>query len=611
MSIFNVISLGGGLALFLFGMNILAAGMEKMSNGRAEKALERMTGNVVFSILLGAGVTAIVQSSSLTTVVVVGMVNAGILKLRNAVGVIMGANIGTTVTGQILRLGDLENDPNAGFILQIVKPSTLAPLVAIVGIILLLTAGKKAMQKMAGEACLGFGVLFQGMFAMEAAMEPLQQSEAFRNIFASLQNPFLGVLAGAVVTGIIQSSSASIGILQALSTTGAITCSAAFPIIMGQNIGTCVTSLLSSIGANKNAKRAAMVHLYFNLIGTAIFLVGVYGINAAIGGFSFWMEPISRGGIANFHTLFNVVTTCLLAPFYKGLAHLAEITVRDAKPKAEQAAAAATLATHPSEGEHNVLDDRFLSAPGLAIEQSGVVVQEMAGFALENFRKSYALFRRYDPALAEEIQKREREIDIREDQLNNYLNHIGEEELTEPEQKDLTLLLRLILEFERIGDYAVNLVEEAETLHNQNVRFSDKALEELEAICSAAEQAVVMASDAFRGRDTALASRIEPLEETVDTMENALKLRHIRRLKSGQCTIDAGLVFLEILTYIERVSDHCSNIAVYLIARESGSKMLNRHEYITKMHKGETADYKEQMQAFMEKYYNALPAEEE
>ncbi len=609
MSIFNVISLGGGLALFLFGMNILASGMEKMSNGRAEKMLERMTGNIFFSVLLGAGVTAVVQSSSLTTVVVVGMVNAGILKLQNAVGVIMGANIGTTVTGQILRLGDLENNANAGLIMQIVKPTTLAPMVSIVGIILLLVAGKNTMQKLVGETCLGFGILFQGMFAMEVAMEPLQQSEAFRNVFASLQNPFLGVLAGAVVTGIIQSSSASIGILQALSSTGAITCSAAFPIIMGQNIGTCVTSLLSSIGANKNAKRAAMVHLYFNLIGTAIFLVGVYSINAAIG-FSFWDDPITKGGIANFHTLFNVVTTCLLAPFYKGLAHLAEITVRD-NPKLQSAEKAEiSLATTPREGEMNVLDPRFLSTPGLAIEQSHVVVQEMAQYALENFRLSYTLFRSFEPRVAEEIQKREHEIDVREDQLNNYLNHIGEGELTEPEQKDLTLLLRLILEFERIGDYAVNLLEKAEELNRAGVRFSDKALEEMETICAAVEQAVTMASDAFRDNDLTLAAKIEPLEETVDTMEDLLKLRHIRRLKNGQCTIDAGLVFLEILTNIERVSDHCSNIAVYLIARKNGSKMLNRHEYITKMHKGETEEYKQQMQIFMDKYYNALPPEE-
>ncbi len=598
MSIFNVISLGGGLALFLFGMTLLANGMEKVSNGRAEKALERLTGNIVFSILLGAGVTAVVQSSSLTTVVVVGMVNAGILRLQNAVGVIMGANIGTTVTGQILRLGDLENNANAGLIMQIVKPSTLAPAVSIIGIILILTAGKKELKKLVGETCLGFGILFQGMFAMEAAMEPLQSSPTFANVFASLQNPFLGVLAGAVVTGIIQSSSASIGILQALSSTGAITCSAAFPIIMGQNIGTCVTSLLSSIGASKNAKRAAMVHLYFNLIGTVIFLVGVYSINATIG-FSFWSDPITKGGIANFHTLFNVVATLLMAPFYKGLAHLAEITIRD-----KQSAPA------PKAGGDNILDERFLSAPGLALEQSSVVVQEMAMEALENFRQSVTLFRKYDPTLVQEIMRREDGIDSREDRVNNYLNHVAEGQLTDPEQKDLSMLTRLVVEFERVGDYAINLVERAQALAEQKVRFSETALDELETICGAVEQAIIMASDSFRERNIEMAARIEPLEETVDTIENELKLRHIRRLKNGQCTIDAGLVFLEVLTYIERVSDHCSNIAVLLIARKNGSKTLNRHEYIKKVHQGETDLYKHEMQEFMDRYFNALPPEE-
>ena len=311
MSILNFISLGGGLALFLFGMNILAGGMEKISGGKVEKALEKLTSNIFTSVLLGAGVTALIQSSSVTTVIIVGMVNAGILKLQSAVGVIMGANIGTTITGQILRLGDLEGSGSA--ILQWLKPSTIAPVAALIGIVLLLAA-KRPAKKVVGEILLGFGVLFQGMFSMEAAMQPLQESPAFARLFETFQNPVLGVLVGAVVTAIIQSSSASIGILQALSSTGAITYSAAFPIIMGQNIGTCVTSLISSIGANKNAKRTAMVHLYFNIIGTIIFLIGVYGLNAIVGGFPFWDSPINKGGIADFHTLFNVGATILMLP---------------------------------------------------------------------------------------------------------------------------------------------------------------------------------------------------------------------------------------------------------------------------------------------------------
>ncbi len=598
MSIFNIISLGGGLALFLFGMHLLATGMEKVSNGKAEKALERLTGNVFFSVLLGAGVTAVVQSSSLTTVLVVGMVNAGILKLQNAVGVIMGANIGTTVTGQILRLGDLESSGSANAVLQLLKPSTLVPIVSIAGIILVLLAGKKEMQKLAGEICLGFGVLFQGMFVMEAAMEPLQHSEAFRSIFVSLQNPFLGVLAGAVVTGVIQSSSASIGILQALSSTGAITFSAAFPIIMGQNIGTCVTSLLSSIGASKNARRAAMVHLYFNLIGTVLFMAAAYGIGALIGGFPFWDQPIDRGGIADFHTIFNVVSTIVMLPFYKQLARLAELTIRD---RAETAAPA---------GSENLLDERFLSAPGLAIEQSSAVLLEMADMALANFRAAYALFREYDPQVVQEILRREEGIDSREDRLGSYLARVSEGPLTEPEQKDLGMLGRLVVEFERIADYAVNLAESAQALHEQKARFSRTALAELETICAAVSDAIAKASAAFRGRDLGIAASIEPLEETVDLMQNELKLRHIRRIKDGQCTIDAGLIFLEILTQIERVSDHCSNIAVLLIARSRSGSTLNRHEYIKEVHRGGDAAYQGLMRQYLETYYNALPAEE-
>ena len=598
MSIFNIISLGGGLALFLFGMHLLATGMEKVSNGKAEKALERLTGNVFFSVLLGAGVTAVVQSSSLTTVLVVGMVNAGILKLQNAVGVIMGANIGTTVTGQILRLGDLESSGSANAVLQLLKPSTLVPVVSVAGIILVLLAGKKEMQKLAGEICLGFGVLFQGMFVMEAAMEPLQHSEAFRSVFVSLQNPFLGVLAGAVVTGIIQSSSASIGILQALSSTGAITFSAAFPIIMGQNIGTCVTSLLSSIGASKNARRAAMVHLYFNLIGTVLFIAAAYGIGALIGGFPFWDQPIDRGGIADFHTIFNVVSTIVMLPFYKQLARLAELTIRD---RAETAAPA---------GSENLLDERFLSAPGLAIEQSSAVLLEMADMALANFRAAYALFREYDPQVVQEILRREEGIDSREDRLGSYLARVSEGPLTEPEQKDLGMLGRLVVEFERIADYAVNLAESAQALHEQKARFSRTALAELETICAAVSDAIAKASAAFRGRDLGIAASIEPLEETVDLMQNELKLRHIRRIKDGQCTIDAGLIFLEILTQIERVSDHCSNIAVLLIARSRSGSTLNRHEYIKEVHRGGDAAYQGLMRQYLETYYNALPAEE-
>ena len=601
MSIFNFISLGGGLALFLFGMNVLSGGMEKISGGKVEKAMEKLTSNVFTGMLLGAGVTAVIQSSSVTTVIIVGMVNAGILKLQSAVGVIMGANIGTTVTGQILRLGDLEGSGSA--ILRWVKPSTIAPLAAIVGIILLM-ASQKPVKKVVGEIFLGFGVLFQGMFSMEAAMTPLQESPAFAQLFAAFQNPILGVLVGTGVTAIIQSSSASIGILQALSSTGAITYSAAFPIIMGQNIGTCVTSLLSSIGANKNAKRAAMVHLYFNIIGTVLFLAGVYGINAAIGGFSFWNSPINKGGIANFHTLFNLVSTAVMLPFYKGLARLAEWTVRDHVPTIKEA-------SQPElQAGADPLDQRFLSTPSIAISQSRSVLEEMARDALFNFQRSYALFREYDRKSVETIQATENQIDHMEDRLNSYLSRVSECELTDQESKEATLLMRLTVEFERIGDYAINLVERAEALYDKHVRFSAKAIQELDIICAAVEQIVAMAYEAVKNDDLALATQIEPLEETIDAMQDTLKYRHIKRLKSGQCTIDAGLVFLEVLTNIERISDHCSNIAVYVIGRQKSGTIVNRHEYIKKVHQGNTEEYSRLMKSYMTQYMAALPPED-
>ena len=601
MSILNFISLGGGLALFLFGMNILAGGMEKISGGKVEKALEKLTSNIFTSVLLGAGVTALIQSSSVTTVIIVGMVNAGILKLQSAVGVIMGANIGTTITGQILRLGDLEGSGSA--ILQWLKPSTIAPVAALIGIVLLLAA-KRPVKKVVGEILLGFGVLFQGMFSMEAAMQPLQESPAFARLFETFQNPVLGVLVGAVVTAIIQSSSASIGILQALSSTGAITYSAAFPIIMGQNIGTCVTSLISSVGANKNAKRTAMVHLYFNIIGTIIFLIGVYGLNAIVGGFPFWDSPINKGGIADFHTLFNVGATILMLPFYKGLARLAEWTVRDKAPTSKE-----LIQPELKEGA-DPLDQRFLSTPAVAIGQSRSVLEEMARDALFNFQRSYTLFQEYDLKMVETIQAAEAKIDQMEDRLNSYLSQISECELTDQESKDVTLMLRLTVEFERIGDYAINLVERAESLYDKHVKFSNKAIQELNIVCAAVEHIVAMAYEAFKNDDLSLARRIEPLEETIDAIQDTLKYRHIKRLKSGMCTIDAGLVFLEILTNIERISDHCSNIAVYLIGRHQDGEILNRHEYIKKVHQGNAEEYSRLMKNYMAQYMAALPSED-
>ena len=597
MGVLSLISLGGGLALFLYGMSMLSSGLEKVSSGRMEKTLEKLTSNIFLSVLLGAAVTAAIQSSSATTVIVVGMVNAGILKLRSAVGIIMGANIGTTVTGQILRLGDLENSESAGFLLSLIKPSTLAPLIAIVGILIFMIS-QRPKRKIVGEILLGFGILFQGMFAMEAAVAPLQDNPAFAQLFATLQNPILGVLVGAGVTAIIQSSSASVGILQALSSTGAITYSAAFPIIMGQNIGTCVTSLIASIGANRNAKRAAMVHLYFNIIGTILFITVVYSFIAITGGFSFWNMPIDKGGIANVHTLFNVVCTIIFLPFSGGLARLAELTIRKSKDEIAK------------ESDTIELDERFLLSPSLAVSKCGEVLEKMIGYASQNYLEAITLFGRYDQKAVERITERENAIDRMEDRVNNYLIRISENEITDEESKEVTMLLRLVTEFERIGDYAINLMERAEVLYDKQAKFSDHAMEELTIIGAAVEEILQLAQESFHNRSEATACMVEPLEETIDMMEDALKLQHIHRLKNGLCTIDAGLVFLETLTNLERISDHCSNVAVCLIGYKKDKETLNRHEYIQRVHQGDTQSYHDLMEAYVEKYLHKLPADE-
>ena len=597
MDIFMIISLAGGLALFLYGMSMLGSGLEKLSGGRMERTLEKLTKNVFMSVLLGALVTAAIQSSSATTVIVVGLVNAGILKLKPAVGVIMGANIGTTVTAQILRLGDLDSNQNVNIFMKFLKPTTLAPLVAIVGIIFFMVS-KRTKYKDIGQMLIGFGILFTGMQAMEAAVRPLGENPQFAQLFQSVSNPILGVLVGAGVTALIQSSSASIGILQALSSTGAITFSSAFPIIMGQNIGTCITPILSSIGANKNAKRAASVHLYFNIIGTTIFLIGVYAIQHFIG-FSFWSESINKGGIANFHTLFNVIVTIILIPFSGLLAKLAELTIRDGKKGTEDDLGIDSTALAK-------LDERFLISPSLAVAQCEIVVANMGKLAKSNFGKTIKLFSKYDAKLAERIREREDAIDKMEDKVNNYLVKLTDRELTDQESKQVTHLLRVVSEFERVGDYSINLIECAEMLRDKEVCFSEKAMRELYAITDAVQEIIDMSLTAFENNDVELSRKIEPLEETIDTMEDTLKFRHIQRLKNGHCTIDAGVVFLEALTNLERISDHCSNIAVYIIGTNYDKESLNRHDYIKRMHQGDTVDYQQYSKLYYDKYFTRI-----
>lgn len=589
MDFFMIVSLLGGLALFLYGMSMLGSGLEKLSSGRLEQTLEKLTNNVFKGVLLGALVTGAIQSSSATTVIVVGLVNARILKLRQAIGIIMGANIGTTVTAHILRLSDLSSD---NFFLMLLKPTTLAPVVGIIGILMVM-AGKKQKYKTLGEILLGFCILFTGMFNMEAAVSPLSESPEFANLFASFSNPVIGVLVGAGVTAIIQSSSASIGILQALSSTGIITWSSAIPIILGQNIGTCITPILASIGASKNAKRSAAVHLSFNIIGTCVFLIVIYTIQS-ISPFSFWDLPIDKGGIANFHTTFNVCVTLMFLPFVGLLEKLVIHLIPDQQTADEVDDPAIAL------------DDRLLTSPGLAIQHCRDAVLQMGKLARKNFSASVRQLEQYNHKEAEKIREREDTIDRLEDRLGNYMLKIPQDNLSEQSSATISALLHILSEFERIGDYSINLVEFAENMESTGAEFSPQAQFELTTIGEAVKEAIDMALGCFEKQDLALAETIEPLEEVVDQMQETLKDRHINRLRNGQCTVDAAFPFVESLSCLERISDHCSNIGVYMISYVRGSDEVDHHTYIMQLHAGQVGHYNEQFRRYTEKYYDQI-----
>lgn len=590
MTIFNVISMGGGVALFLYGMSVMGSGLEKLAGGRMEKALEKLTNNILSSVLLGAVVTATIQSSSATTVIVVGLVNAGVMKLRQAVGVIMGANIGTTVTAQIIRLSDIESE---GLLLQLLKPTTLAPLAAMVGILFYMMA-KGVKKRELGQMLIGFGILFSGMFAMEAAAAPLKTSEILPQIMTAMAHvPVLGVLAGALVTAAIQSSSASIGILQAIASTGVINFATAFPIIMGQNIGTCITPILASIGASKNAKRSALVHLYFNLIGTLFFLVVVYGGIALLGAPSFWNGPVGRTGIANFHTLFNVTVTILLIPFAGVLEKIARSSVKDAEQSSQ-------------EKELALLDTRLLKSPAIALQQVDHVIGSMGELAVQNYLDSVSLLVRFDQKMVDQIDQTESLIDRMEDKLENYLISLSSEELSQSESRSISTKLHLVKDYERIGDYSTNLTECAQEMQQNRITFTDQAIGEIDVLVQAVSEILEMANRAVAGMDTAVARRIEPLEETIDAMVERLKDMHVERLKAGRCSVHAGIVFLEILTNLERIADHCSNIGLQVIGSKKEIRQYESHEYIKRAHAATDSEYVGYFEDDMKRYYTAI-----
>ena len=563
MDLFDVLTLLGGLSLFLFGMNLMGASLEKRAGSSLKILLGKLTSRKILGFLTGMGVTAVIQSSSATTVMVVGFVNSGLLTLRQAISVIMGANVGTTVTAWILSLTGLDGD---NFFVMLLKPTSFTPILALIGVVLTMMA-KSDKKKDVGMILLGFAVLMFGMDTMSGAVAGLEEVPEFRNILLMFSNPVLGVLAGAGLTAIIQSSSASVGILQALSATGQVTYGAAIPIIMGQNIGTCVTAMISSVGANKNAKRAAVVHLLFNIVGTAVWLAVFYGINAVVQ-FSFVSHSIDQLGIAVVHTAFNILCTALLFPFSGLLEKMACRLVPDTKaPEKIQ-----------------ILDERFLATPSVAIDRCQEVAETMARISMDALKTSCQLIEHYDPKSAQAVRETEQEADQYEDMLGTYLVKLGRADLNAADSRETAKLLHIIGDFERISDHAVNLVESAEEIRNKGLSFSVHAKQELAVLTAAVGEVMDLALDAFLQNDPALAAKVEPLEQVVDTLKEQLRNRHILRLQKGECTIELGFVWSDLLTSLERVADQCSNIAGCVI--EMSHDSLDVHEYLDNVKAG-------------------------
>lgn len=560
MDIFSLFTMLGGLALFLFGMDILGKSLEKQAGSRLSNVLSRLTDNPLKGFFLGAAVTAVIQSSSAATVMVVGFVNSGLMTLHGAVGVIMGSNVGTTITSWVLSLSGLEGN---SLLVRLLKPSGFAPLLSFIGVLLYLFS-KREKRRGIGTILLGFSILMMGMETMSNAVKPLADLPEFTSLFTMFENPLLGILLGVLVTAAIQSSSASVGILQALATTGAVTVGSAVPIILGQNIGTCVTALLSSVGANKNARRAAMVHLYFNIVGVTLFALFFYGLDAAIH-FPFVSQAVTPLGIAQIHTIFNLAATAALLPCGKLLERLAVATIPDDKtPEKIQ-----------------LLDERLLAQPTLAVKQAKNVTDKMATLCRESILKSMSLTHRWDDAIAMQVQEGEEEVDRMEDALGTYLVAVSEKELSQEDNRTVSILLHTIGDFERIGDHAVNLHKAAKEMHDKKISFSQAAQKELAVLEHAVQDLLNRAIEAFEGLQSGQASRAEPLEEVVDELVRELKNRHIARLQTGACTIELGFVLQDILTNYERVADHCSNIAVAVLELTHGS--FETHAYLNRV----------------------------
>ena len=578
MDIFDVLTMIGGLCLFLFGMHQMGAYLEKFAGGSLKMLLGKMTSNKLLGFLTGMGVTAVIQSSSATTVMVVGFVNSGLLSLRQAIGVIMGANVGTTITAWILSLAGIDG---GSFFMQMLKPTSFTPILALVGTVFIMMA-KSEKKKDIGMILLGFSVLMFGMDIMSDAVAGLKDVPEFQQMFVMFQNPVLGVLAGAILTGIIQSSSASVGILQALSVTGSISYGAAIPIIMGQNIGTTVTAMLSSVGTNRNARRAAVVHLLFNVVGTTVLLI-VFTLANALIGFAFVDMPIDHSGIAIVHTTFNILCTALLLPCAGLLEKLAY----------------KVLPEEQTPDQITILDERLLHTPAVAITRAQEVAETMARISMDALKTAIYSVKEYDPKVASAVRETEHEVDQYEDMLGTYLVKLSSQELSAHDSRQTTKMLHLINDFERISDHAVNVVEAAEEMKNKGLQFSQFAQEELSVLTAAVNEIMDLSLDAFLKNDSGLAAAVEPLEEVIDTLKDQLRTRHILRLQKGECTIELGFVWSDLLTSLERVADHCSNIAGCII--EMSHDSLEVHGYLDSVKAG-SETFNKAYDAYAQKY---------
>ena len=580
MDIFDALEMIGGLCLFLFGMNIMGQALERRAGSRLRTTLSKMTGKTMTGFFTGLVVTAIIQSSSATTVMVVGFVNSGLMTLKQAIGVIMGANIGTTVTAWLLSLGGISGD---AVWVQLLKPTSFTPVLALIGIIMYMFS-RDSRKNDTGMILLGFATLMFGMDTMSGAVSGLRDVPSFREMFVAFTNPLLGVLAGAALTAIIQSSSASVGILQALALSGQVSYGAAIPIIMGQNIGTCVTALISSVGTSRNAKRAAVVHLSFNVIGTIVWLTA-FCIVRTVAAPAILGESATMYGIAIAHSAFNIACTAILLPASGLLERLAIRLVPDGRKKESEV----------------TLDERLLATPPLALEQCSVVTEDMAYYAAGAMKKAIECVSDFDPKAAQEVRDSEDETDKYEDMLGTYLLKLGAEPLSDENSEEVTELLKLIGDFERIGDHAVNVIESAEELHEKQLEFSRSAKYELSVMSSAVCEVLDLAVKAFADNDAQAAKAVEPLEQVVDDLKNELRTRHILRMKKGECSIEAGFVWSDLLTDLERASDHCSNIALCVLDMKKHT--LSAHE--TQHEREDVPEFSDQYRRYSEKY--ALP----